>query len=252
MRLENTSGIDIRDLRLAYGSRPALVGVTFAARPARFTALLGPNGAGKSTLVSVLCGLVHPEQGSVKILGHDIVRQPRAALGEMGLVFQQQTLDLDLSVDQNMRYFAALRGLAGIDARRRIDASLERMGLLHRAKEKVRTLNGGHRRRLEIARALVHDPQVLILDEPTVGLDVDSRADLIEHAHALSSDSGLTILWATHLVDEIWETDDVIVLHRGRIEAAGPLGTVLERTGAATIIDAYRQLTLSAIDEVAQ
>ena len=249
MTLEHTPGIEIQDLHFTYGSRAALTGVTVEVRPARFTAVLGPNGAGKSTLVAVLSGLVHPDRGSVKVLGYDIVRQPRAALAEMGLVFQQQTLDLDLSVAQNMRYFAALRGLAGSDALRRIDASLERMGLLHRSNEKTRNLNGGHRRRLEIARALVHEPQVLILDEPTVGLDVHSRADLVEHVHALSAASGLTILWATHLVDEIWEDDDLIVLHRGCVEAAGPLAKVLERTGAATVVDAYRHLTSSTDDE---
>jgi ABC-2 type transport system ATP-binding protein len=240
---EVTPGIEIRGLRVAYGSRQALAGITVSVLPARFTALLGPNGAGKSTLVSVLCGLVHPDAGSVEVLGNDLARQPRAALREMGMVFQQQTLDLDLSVAQNMRYFAALRGLAGREARRCIDAALERMGLLQRTRERARDLNGGHRRRLEIARALVHEPRVLILDEPTVGLDVQARSELVEHVHALSGHSRLTVLWATHLVDEIWPDDDVVVLHRGEVALAGSRAAALAGTGAATIGDAYRRLT---------
>ena len=127
-------------------------------------------------------------------------------------MFQQTTLDLDLTVQQNLNYFAALHGLSGRSARMRIDAALDQLDMRERAGEKARALNGGHRRRTEIARALLHDPSVLLLDEPTVGLDAAARASITDYAHALA-DQDKTILWATHLTDE--------VLHRARILAQG-------------------------------
>ncbi|MFQ5935792.1 MAG: ABC transporter ATP-binding protein [Acidiferrobacterales bacterium] len=237
------TGIEIHDLHYAYGDKPALDNVSLSLKAGRFTALLGPNGAGKSTLVTLLSGLIVATRGRIEILGEDIARRPRIALARMGIVFQQQTLDLDLTVAQNMFYFAALRGLAGKTARARIDANLERMGLAERKGEKVRALNSGHRRRLEIARALVHTPDVLILDEPTVGLDVPSRNEIIGHIHALCTKQKLTVLWATHLVDEVWEDDDLIVLHAGRVRATGSLREVLAVTHSATVLEAFNQLT---------
>lgn len=236
-------GVYIRGLNYAYGPTKALEGVALRVRAGRFTALLGPNGAGKSTLVGLLCGLIVADSGHIEVFGVDIARRPRAALARMGIVFQQQTLDLDLSVRQNMAYFAALRGLAGREARRRIDASLERMGIAAHAGAKARTLSGGHRRRLEIARALVHEPSLVLLDEPTVGLDVPSRNDLVRHVHALCAEEGLTVLWATHLVDEVWEDDDLIVLHAGRVRAAGSLQEVLQASAGASVLEAFERLT---------
>jgi ABC-2 type transport system ATP-binding protein len=143
----------------------------------------------------------------------------------MGIVFQQPTLDLDLTVRQNLRYFAALHGIAGRAAEGRIDAALDRLDMRDRAGERARLLNGGHRRRTEIARSLIHAPRVLLLDEPTVGLDAASRQGIVSHVHDLAAE-GICVLWATHLTDEVREQDDLILLHRGRIEARGRAGAL--------------------------
>ncbi|HEX9792250.1 MAG TPA: ABC transporter ATP-binding protein [Kiloniellales bacterium] len=244
--MDEAQGIKIVDVRYAFGPKPALVDVTVALRTGHFTALLGPNGAGKTTLVSLLSALFVPQGGRISIFGVDLARDPLSALSVMGIVFQQQTLDLDLSVRQNMAYFAALHGLAGRQAGQRIDACLARLGLAARQAEKVRTLNGGHRRRLEIARALLHEPRFLLLDEPTVGLDIPARADLVAHVHALCRDDGLTVLWATHLVDEVAPEDDLVVLHQGAVRAQGAVADVLAACGARDVLGAFQNLTAPA------
>ena len=212
------SALDIAQVTYSYGERRALDDVSFALAPGRFSALLGPNGAGKSTLFSLLTRLTVTGQGRIRIAGHDIATNPRAALSKIGVVFQQPTLDLDMTVARNMTYFAALHGLSGRVAQARIDTALDRLDMRERSREKVRALNGGHRRRMEIARALVHNPEVLLLDEPTVGLDTASRRAITNHVHELAS-GGLTVFWATHLDDEIAPQDDVVILHRGRVLA---------------------------------
>ncbi|MEM7488517.1 MAG: ABC transporter ATP-binding protein [Pseudomonadota bacterium] len=222
----------VAGLSYAYGAKRALDDVTFAVGAGRFTALLGPNGAGKSTLFGLLSGLLRADGGHVSVAGHDMARAPRKALAEMGIVFQQTTLDLDLTVRQNLRYFAALRGIAGRMADGRIDAALDRLGMRERAGEKVRALNGGHRRRTEIARALLHGPSVLLLDEPTVGLDAASRTAITAHVHDLAGE-GLAVLWATHLTDEVAPGDHLLVLHQGRLLADGGVGEVTAGTPLA-------------------
>ncbi len=209
-----------------------------------FCALLGPNGAGKSTLFSLLTQLFTTAQGAIEIAGFDISKQPRQALARIGVAFQQPTLDLDLTVHRNLSYFASLHGLSGGKAETRITAALERLDMVERAHERARDLNGGHRRRLEIARCLIHSPSVLLLDEPTVGLDAAARHAITKHAHDLSARDGLTVLWATHLTDEIEPRDQVAILHRGRLLRQGtcdeitrgmPLEQVfLSMTGAPT------------------
>lgn len=237
------SGIEIEGLSYRYGAKQALDGVSFSVAPGAFCALLGPNGAGKSTLFSLLTRLFTAPQGQIRLAGHDLDARPRAALAQIGVVFQQPTLDLDLTVQRNLTYFAALHGLAGKPARLRIAAALERLGMAERAGERVRDLNGGHRRRTEIARCLLHDPPVLLLDEPTVGLDAATRRAITDHVHDLSREDGKTVLWATHLADEVAEDDRLIVLHGGKVLADGrcadlrgpvPLADwFLEQTGAS-------------------
>lgn len=232
------STLRVSHVSLSYGAKKALDDVSFALEPG-FCALLGPNGAGKSTLFSLLTRLLVTRQGRIEVAGHDIARSPRAALARIGVVFQQPTLDLDMTVARNMRYFAALHGLSGDEAQRRIDAALDRLAMRERAGERARDLNGGHRRRMEIARALVHDPGVLLLDEPTVGLDVASRRAITGHVHDLAGE-GMTILWATHLVDEIRPADDVVVLHQGRVLAHADAAEI---AGNRPLIDVFIEMT---------
>ena len=234
------SGLSVRNLSYAYGAKQALKDVSFHVAPGRFCALLGPNGAGKSTLFSLLTRLFTAREGRIEIAGHDLARDPLKALARTGVVFQQPTLDLDLTVQRNLSYFAALQGLSGAEARRRCDAALDRLGMAERAGEQVRALNGGHRRRAEIARALVHEPAVLLLDEPTVGLDAAARAAITEHVHELAATGGLTVLWATHLTDEIAPTDQVVVLHGGRILKDG---LAADLAGPQSLRDAFLEMT---------
>lgn len=222
------TGLYIENLNYSYGAREALRNVSFTVEPGRFCALLGPNGAGKSTLFSLLTRLFTTDQGKIEIAGCDLSRDPRAALAQIGVVFQQSTLDLDLSVYRNLSYFAALHGISGSKARFRILAALEQLGMADRIHDRARDLNGGHRRRLEIARCLIHSPSVLLLDEPTVGLDAAARRSITDHVHDLSKNNNLTVLWATHLTDEIKDEDQLIILHGGQVLADGPCGSLRE------------------------
>lgn len=233
------TALDVSHVSYHYGARKALDDVSFSLAPGRFSALLGPNGAGKSTLFSLLTRLLVTGEGKITVAGHDLAHEPRAALSKIGVVFQQPTLDLDMSVARNMSYFAALHGLSGREAQTRIDDALDRLNMRERAAEKVRSLNGGHRRRMEIARALVHRPEILMLDEPTVGLDTASRRAITAHVHDLARD-GLTVFWATHLVDEIEPDDDVVILHQGRVLAHDRADKI---AGDQPLIDRFIQMT---------
>lgn len=239
-------GVALRVSDVSFGytrAQKALDRVSFAVPVGGFTALLGPNGAGKSTLMGLVTRLFSPETGTIEVCGHDLRTSPRGALAAMGVVFQRPTLDLDLTVEQNLRYAATLYGLSRAEVRERSRDVLERLDLLDRGRSTVRTLSGGMRRRVEIARALLHRPQLLILDEPTVGLDIDSRRDIVDHAHRLCREENLAILWATHLIDEIKPTDGVVLLHRGRARAAGPIDQVVQTAQALNLQDAYQRLT---------
>lgn len=234
------SGLKVDTLGFAYGAKQALDAVSFEIAQGDFCALLGPNGAGKSTLFALLTRLFTSAQGHITIAGHDLATAPLPALAQIGVVFQQPTLDLSLSVDRNLRYFAALHGLSGREAATRIDAALVRLDMAERRRERVRDLNGGHRRRTEIARALIHRPSVLLLDEPTVGLDAASRTAITAHVHDLARDDGLTVLWATHLTDEIAPGDRLVILHRGRVLRDGIAGQI---AGTAPLTERFLQLT---------
>ena len=240
------SVLQVRDLSYAYGKHKALDDIALDLRPGRVTALLGPNGAGKTTLFSLITGLFDSRQGEIEIAGHAIRRARSRALADLGIVFQAQTLDLDLSVEQNLRYFAALRGLPGGEARRRIAALLEEIGLTDKAKSKVRILSGGQRRRVEVARALLDRPALLLLDEPSTGLDIGTRRWLIDHIHRIAREDGIAVLMATHLVDEVLPEDDLIVLNKGRIVARGQVGEVVRQSGGADLDEAFTRLTRDA------
>ena len=205
-----------------FGARPVLRDVSFDIRAGERCVLLGLNGAGKTTLFALITGLYAARTGTIEVFGHSMAHQPRAALARMGVVFQQPTLDLDLTVAQNLAYHAALHGMVPAQARARAGEELDRAGLADRAAHRVRALSGGQRRRVELARALLHAPSLLLLDEPTVGLDTESRAFLLDHVNTLCRTRGIGVLWATHLIDEADADSRVIVLHHGRVLADGP------------------------------
>lgn len=246
-RVTATPLLALDEVRKSYGPREALRGVSIAVRRGEFVALLGPNGAGKSTLFQLLTGLFNADAGRIQVCGHDIRRDPVQALAQIGVVFQQPTLDLDLSVIANLDFHARLHGLGGRKARERIDDSLQRVGLVDRARDPVRALSGGNRRKVELARALVHEPAVLLMDEATVGLDPASRRQLLDEVLALR-DRGVAVLWATHLVDEADAADRAIVLHQGRVLAEGPPVALAQAAGVATLAEAFLALTGGAQD----
>jgi ABC-2 type transport system ATP-binding protein len=237
------SALAVDHVTHAYGARLALDDVSFSVAPGSFTVLLGLNGAGKSTLFSVVTHLYAPKAGAVRIFGHDVARDSGAALAQLGVVFQSRTLDPDLTVEQNLAYHAALHGMTGAERRPRQKALLERVGLADRARDKARHLSGGQSRRIEIARALLHQPKLILLDEPTAGLDIKARADILRLVRDLARDDGVGVLWTTHLVDEIRDRDNVLVLHKGRLLADGASGDLMAQTGVAAIGEAFAKLT---------
>jgi ABC-2 type transport system ATP-binding protein len=226
-----------------YGPVRALNGVTLQAQPGEFIALLGPNGAGKSTLFQLLSGLFTPDSGRIEVMGHDMSRNAVPALAGLGIVFQQPTLDLELTVTANLLFHAGLHGIAPAIAKARIAAELERLGLAERAHDKTAQLSGGNRRRVELARALLHEPRLLLMDEPTVGLDPASRSDLIKLMLAMRAERGVAVLWATHLCDEVPDADRVVVLHRGKVLSDTTPAQFVASAGASTIEEAFLAMT---------
>lgn len=231
-----------QNLSFAYAAQNALQDINFSINAGECAVLLGPNGAGKSTLFALITRLYDTRNGTIELCGFDVKTHSRQALAKLGVVFQQTTLDMDLTVVQNLRYHAALHGISGKTANSRIQEELERLLMYERRNEIVRRLNGGHRRRVEIARALLHKPSLLLLDEPTVGLDVPSRHAIVEHVHALVKDQQLAVLWATHTFDEIYPDDYLVILHKGKIKAQGTINSVLEKTASNNIHTAFNQL----------
>jgi ABC-2 type transport system ATP-binding protein len=229
----------------SYGTRKALDDVTLTVGQGRFTALVGLNGAGKTTLLSLVTRLFDTRSGSISVLGHRVDREPGEALRRLGVVFQARTLDLDLSVRDNLMFHAALHGMSGREARARTRAVLEEVELADRARETARRLSGGQMRRVEIARALLHKPRLLVLDEPTVGLDVAARRAIQRHVRGLVT-GGVAILWTTHLFDEIELPDGVVVLHEGRRLAAGRAAEIIAETGTSDFASAFAALTAAA------
>ncbi len=235
--------LDATDVVKSYGPRKALDGVTIKIHAGEFVALLGPNGAGKTTLFQVLTGLFVPDAGDIHIDGVDIRHNAVPALAGIGVVFQQPTLDLDMNVLDNLRFHASLHGINGREAARRIDHELEKLSLSDRRGDHTRALSGGQRRRVELARALVHEPRLLLMDEPTVGLDPASRRALLGYVLELRGERQMAILWATHLVDEAEGADRVIVMHEGQVLRAGAPGELIEETGTKDLHDAFVSLT---------
>jgi ABC-2 type transport system ATP-binding protein len=240
---EGVPALLIEDVVKTYGVIRAVDGVSLKALPGEFVALLGPNGAGKTTLFQLLSGLFVPDSGRVEIMGHDMRRDPVPALALLGIVFQQPTLDLELSVTGNLLFHAGLHGVPRDVAKSRSESELARLGLVERAHDKAGQLSGGNRRRVELARALIHGPRVLLMDEATVGLDPASRSDLLRHMLRLRTERSIAVLWATHLCDEVTNADRVVVLHHGKVLADASPAQLMASAGAATIEQAFLTMT---------
>jgi len=239
------AALEINQLDFSYGKKQVLHGLTFNVEVGQCSFLLGPNGAGKSTLFSLITRLYDQDKNNIRLAGIDIKAQPLKALAQLGVVFQQTTLDLDLSVKQNLLYHAALQGISRKKAKILIQQQLEQLDMFERQNELVRLLNGGHRRRVEIARALMHQPKLLLLDEPTVGLDIASRESIVTHVHELCKQTGLAVLWATHLMDEVLEKDKIILIHQGKVKAEGTRAEIIQKTATKSLSQAFITLTNS-------
>jgi ABC-2 type transport system ATP-binding protein len=238
-----TPALLLQNVVKTYGAIRAVDDVSFRASAGEFVALLGPNGAGKTTLFQMLSGLFVPDAGRIEIMGQDMLRNPVPALAMLGIVFQQPTLDLELTVTGNLLFHAGLHGIPGSVAKPRIAKELARLGLSERAHDKTAQLSGGNRRRVELIRALLHDPRLLLMDEPTVGLDPASRSDLLKLILNLRAERAVAVLWATHLCDEVVDADRVIVLHRGKVLADTTPGKLVANAGASTIEQAFLTMT---------
>lgn len=226
-----------------FGKQPALDGVSLCVRPGEFVALLGPNGAGKTTLFQLLGGLFVADAGRVEVMGADMREHPARALARLGIVFQQPAIDLGLSVRDNLLFHADLHGLARRQSLPRIGALLARFGLAERERAPVRALSGGNRRKVELARALLHEPALLLMDEATVGLDPASRVQIVAEARRLAAEQLTAVLWATHLVQEVAGCDRVVVLHRGKVRFDGPPAMLRDATAQADLERAFLALT---------
>ncbi len=235
-------GIVTNNLSFTYGKKKALNNVNLSLTSG-FNVLLGPNGAGKSTLFSLLTGLRQTTHGSIKINNKDLHKHKSEIMSQMGVVFQQSTLDLDLSVKQNLFYYASLHGIAPQRALQNIELILQQLSLTERLNDKVRTLNGGHRRRVEIARALIHQPKILLLDEATVGLDVDSRLLIISYVRNLCIQHNICALWTTHLMDEVEADDQLIIINNGEIQAQAKSSELYEKHNVDDTHQLYFSLT---------
>jgi len=240
---EGTPALRLDNVVKTYGALRAVDGVSLTVSAGEFVALLGPNGAGKTTLFQLLSGLFVPDAGRIEVMGHDMRHDPVPALRQIGIVFQQSTLDLELSATGNLLFHAGLHGIPRAAAKARIERELARLGLAERAHDKAAQLSGGNRRRLELARALLHEPRVLLMDEATVGLDPASRSDLLRQMLSLRAERSVAVLWATHLCDEVPGADRVVVLHHGKVLADTVPAQLVKHAGTATIEQAFLAMT---------
>ncbi len=248
MTTDTNASLSARNINFSFGRKPVLDNVEINVPNGKFVALLGQNGAGKTTLFSIITGLYAAHGGEISIGGFDLRKNTQRALGSIGVVFQRPTLDRDLTVRQNLRYFCNLHGISAADAHKRIDIALAGYGLSDLHKRKVTQLSGGQQRRVELARATLHDPRFLLLDEPTVGLDHANRMEFVSNVKALCKERSLGVLWATHLMDEVEDADYVYILHHGKILFEGGSEDLLETHGKNSIAELYSHLTSKQAD----
>jgi len=238
------SALQVTDVEYSYQHIKALDNVSLTVNRGRFVALLGANGAGKTTLFSIITGLYSAQAGSVSVMDHSMESEPLKALAGLGVVFQKSTLDMDLTVEQNLRYASDLQGLTSKNAKEKIEAAISLHDMAAYSSRKVGALSGGQKRRVELARALLHNPTLLLLDEPTVGLDMASRAEFVSHVKSLCKSQQTGVLWATHLMDEIGIDDEVYILDNGKIVVEGDVGRLVAQHCAEDISDLFQLVTV--------
>src|SRR5437899_2059746 len=234
--LASPPAIAVRELVHRYDNRTALNGVTFDVRPAELFGLLGPNGSGETTMFRILSTLMVPVGGRAVVLGHDAARDPSQLRREIGVVFQSQSIDVKLTATENLRHQGHLYGLRGKDLDARIESVLERVGLADRAREKAETFSGGMQRRLELAKGLLHGPRVLLLDEPTTGLDPGARRDVWQYLRLLRDQEQVTLLVTTHLMEEAERCDRLAILNEGKLVALGTPTELKREIGGDVIL----------------
>lgn len=227
--------IDVQGLGYRYATRVALRDISFQIQPGEVFAFLGPNGSGKTTLFRVLSTLLPLQQGTVQVLGNCLLEEPDLIRRQLGVVFQAPSLDRKLTVAENIRCQAALYGLSGNRLADRQQEVLEQLGLADRVEERVETLSGGLKRRVELAKSLVHHPQLLLLDEPSTGLDPAARSDLWNYLRFLQGEYGLTVVMTTHLLEEGDRADRIGILHRGDLVAIDRPATLRSELGGDQI-----------------
>jgi ABC-2 type transport system ATP-binding protein len=228
--------IEVQNLTHRYGDRVALSNVSFEVKKGEIFGLLGPNGGGKSTLFRILSTMMVPTEGRAIVAGHDVVRDPAAVRRQVGVVFQTQSLDKALTVEENLRAQGHLHGLSGALLSERMESAMQRLGIGDRRKDLVETLSGGLRRRVEIAKALLHRPQVLLMDEASTGLDPSARRDLTRHVEDLRKNEGVTILLTSHILEEADRCDRLVLLHKGDIVAQGSPNELRSSIGGDVVV----------------
>jgi ABC-2 type transport system ATP-binding protein len=219
--MSSTAAISVRGLCHAYGSRRALDNLDFGVGPGEIFGLLGPNGGGKTTLFCILATLLPVQAGDVRLLGLDVAAEPSRVRKLIGVTFQSPSLDRKLTVRENLASQGYLYGLSGSTLKARIELLLTHLGIADRSRDRVESLSGGLARRVEIAKGLLHDPRVLLLDEPSTGLDPGARLDLWRYLHQLRLEAGVTVLVTTHLMEEAERCDRIGILDSGRLVALG-------------------------------
>jgi ABC-2 type transport system ATP-binding protein len=228
--------IQIEGLCHQYGDRAALNGVSFTVKRAEIFGLLGPNGSGKTTMFRILSTLMLPTAGSAVIMGHDAATDPSGVRRQIGIVFQSRSIDVKLSAEENLIHVGHLYGLSGSALKRRVQEMLERVSLADRAKERAETFSGGMQRRLELAKGLLHRPQVLLLDEPTTGLDPGARRDLWQYLQLLRDQEGVSIIVTTHLMEEAEKCDRLAILSHGKLVGLGTPTQLKSEIGGDVIL----------------
>jgi len=245
-----TQMIEVHDLVKNYGDFCAVNHISFSVPAGKIFGFLGPNGAGKTTTIKMLTTVLAPTSGTVNVNGHDPSREQKKVRRSFGIVFQDPSLDDELTAQENMDLHGILYGVPSAERAKRISMLLEFVGLQDRRKSLVKTFSGGMKRRLEVARALLHRPQILFLDEPTIGLDPQTRNSIWSHIQRLSADEGVTVFFTTHYMEEADRVaDDVAVIDHGKIVAQGAPSELKENTKSATLEDAFIALTGHAIRE---